>query len=99
MKFRPLTLPAAGSLLATVTQPEPSLVVALKNQKLIRVALDDAAVLAEWPYETELLQIHASSGGESLLTIATDGSAAVEVGKRRTLGSPRSRLQSSRQIP
>lgn len=75
VKFRPMTLSAAGSLLATVTQPEPSLLVALKNQTMVRVALDDAAVLAEWPYETELLQIHASSGGESLLTIATDGSA------------------------
>lgn len=75
VKFRPMTLPAAGSLLAAVTLPEPSLLLALKNQKLLRVALDDAAVLTEWPYETELLHIRASSGGESLLTIATDGSA------------------------
>lgn len=75
VKFRPMTLPAAGSVLAAVTLPEPSLLVALKNQKLMRVTLDDAAVLAEWPYESELLQILASSNGESLLTIATDGTA------------------------
>ncbi|MEO8269007.1 MAG: hypothetical protein ABI557_04755, partial [Aureliella sp.] len=73
--LRSLALPAEGSLLTAVTQPEPSLLVALKNQKLIRVALDDAAVLAEWPYESELLQVSASSAGESLLTIATDGTA------------------------
>ena len=75
VKFRPLALPAAGSLLAAVIQPEPSLLVALKNQKLLRVALDDAAVLAEWPYESELLHIRASSNGESVLTIASDGIA------------------------
>ena len=75
VKFRSMALPAEGSLLAAVTQPEPSLLVALKNQKLLRIALDDAAVLTEWPTESELLQIRASSNGESVLTIASDGIA------------------------
>ena len=75
VQFRPLTLPASAGLLAAVPQPEPSLLVALSNQTLVRVTLDDAAVLAQWPNELALQHISVNAGGDALLTIASDGTA------------------------
>lgn len=75
VQLRSLPLPAAGNLLATVALPEPSLLVSLSDKTLARVALDDAAVLAQWASEAELQQIQISADGQTLLTIANDGSA------------------------
>lgn len=75
IQLRSLTLPAAGNLLAAVELPEPSLLVYLSDKTLTRVALDDAAVLAQWASEAELQQIQVSADGQTLLTIANDGSA------------------------
>ena len=75
VQFRALPLTAAGNLLAAVELPEPSLLLSLSDKTLVRVALDDAAVLSQWPSESELQQIQVSPGGETLLTIASDGTA------------------------
>lgn len=75
VQFRALPLSVAGTLLAAAELPEPSLLVALSDQTLARLALEDAAVLAQWPSGSELKQIQVSSSGETLLTIASDGTA------------------------
>lgn len=75
VKFRAVPLSAPASLLASVALPEPSLLVALSDRVLARIALDDGAVLAQWTSEAEVKQLSVSSTGEAVLTIASDGQA------------------------